>query len=108
MHEEIKQAFEDVVLPLIPVDWKYGDDLTIRLDCDWDGYHISTGPIGKNHDEYRSVEKVFKPLLLELSKWSREKLEISSGCCSVTYNRVTKALTEKCRWYVESLAYSLN
>lgn len=108
MHDKIKQAFEDVVVPLIPPEWKYGYNLTIRLDCDWDGYSISTGPIGKNNDEYKSIEKVFKPLLWALSEQSRKGLDISSGYYKVTYDPESKTLTESCRWYVESLAYSLN
>lgn len=109
--DKLIEAFESIVLPMIPSDWPYGNDLTIYLDYspgECGGWSIGTGPIGRNHEDYKSIEKVFRPLLLEISHLSRDELNISSGYYLVRYNRDTKVITERCRWYTEVIAYSLN
>jgi hypothetical protein len=94
---EFIALFETVVLPLIPEDWKFGDNLSVVLEYssgECGGWDFGTGPIGGNHAEYKKMKDAFfGPMLKLASKMEGIKEEnYTSASLRITYNRVTKEI----------------
>lgn len=106
--ETFIKLFEDHVVPMIPANWQYGDNLNIYLDNNPDGgitdWSIGTGPIGKNNADYTVLESGFfksmKQFLFEkVPEIPQDQLKLHCASLKLSYNRVTKELSY--RYYIE-------
>ncbi len=100
--DELIKLFETEVVPMIPLDWKYGDDLRLFLEYEDSEWMFSTGPIGENSSEFSHLEGIFYYPMLSLAKAyipivhehiNQYKNVLHSCNLTLTFNRTTKKLT---------------